>query len=107
MVNTGWSGGAYGVGSRIELKYTRAMIAAALEGKLDNMHYDPHAIFGVMMPEKCPGVPSEILRPSNTWSNRDEYMEKAKRLAKAFVENFKKFEDHASKEILAAAPVHE
>ncbi len=107
MINTGWSGGAYGVGSRINLKYTRAMIAAALEGKLDNVHYDPHAIFGVMMPEECPGVPSEILHPSNTWKSRVEYIKKAKELAKAFVDNFKKFESHASKEILAAAPNYE
>lgn len=104
MVNTGWSGGAYGVGSRIKLSYTRAMIAAALEGKLDNVSYDPHAVFGMMMPAECPGVPSELLRPSNTWSNRDEYMDKANELAKAFIRNFQKFADHASEEILAAAP---
>lgn len=104
MVNTGWSGGAYGVGNRIKLSYTRAMITAALEGKLDNVGYDPHAIFGMMMPRECPGVPSELLRPSNTWSNRDEYMKKANDLAKAFIRNFEKFADHASPEILAAAP---
>lgn len=104
MINTGWSGGAFGIGERINLKYTRAMITAALEGKLDDVEYDAHSVFGVMMPRNCPGVPTEILRPSNTWSSKDEYMQKANELAKAFVKNFEKFADHASQEILNAAP---
>lgn len=104
MINTGWSGGSYGVGSRIKLAYTRAIITAALEGKLDSVEYEPHEIFGMMMPKECPGVPAEILNPGNTWANRDEYTKKAKELAAKFVENFKKFEQHASAEIMAAAP---
>lgn len=107
MINTGWSGGSYGVGNRIKLSYTRAMIAAALEGKLDKVAFEAHPVFGMMMPEKCPGVPSEILNPGNTWKDKDDYDKKAKYLAMKFVENFKKFSDHAKEEILAAAPVYE
>ncbi|MCZ2396940.1 MAG: phosphoenolpyruvate carboxykinase (ATP) [Chitinophagales bacterium] len=107
MVNTGWTGGPYGVGSRIKLAYTRAIITAALEGKLDNVEYEPHEVFGMMMPRECPGVPSEVLNPQNTWSDRDEYTKKAKDLAAAFVKNFKKFESLTSAAILAAAPIAE
>src|SRR5690606_37906676 len=63
MINTGWSGGAYGVGNRMKLSYTRAMITAALEGKLNNVQYEAHPVFGMLMPESCPGVPSEVLNP--------------------------------------------
>jgi len=104
MVNTGWSGGAYGVGKRMKLDYTRAMISAALEGKLDNTEYEKDPIFGMMMPKECPGVPSEILNPIHTWSNKEDYLKKANDLAKAFVKNFEKFADHATKEIMEAAP---
>jgi len=104
MVNTGWSGGPYGVGERIKLPYTRAIIAAALEGKLDEVEYEPHSVFGVMMPKNCPNVPAEILNPRNTWEDREQYDQKAKELGKAFIKNFEKFADHASEEILAAAP---
>ncbi|MEO9022500.1 MAG: phosphoenolpyruvate carboxykinase (ATP) [Ginsengibacter sp.] len=107
MINTGWSGGPYGVGNRMKLSYTRAMITAALEGKLDHVEYEAHPIFGMMMPRECPGVPSEILNPRNTWKNKTDYDKKAKELAKKFVENFKKFAHDAGKEILDAAPVHE
>ena len=104
MINTGWSGGAYGVGNRMKLSYTRAMITAALEGKLENVGYEAHPIFGMMMPQSCPGVPSEVLNPRNTWDNKEEYDEKAKDLAQQFIKNFEKFADHAGEEILAAAP---
>ncbi len=104
MINTGWSGGSYGVGSRIKLAYTRAMITAALEGKLDNVTYEPHPVFGMLMPESCPGVPAEVLNPRNTWGNKEEYDTKAKKLAHQFIKNFEKFADHAGEEILAAAP---
>lgn len=104
LVNTGWTGGPYGVGKRMELSYTRAIIAAALEGKLDDVEYTPHKVFGVMMPVTCPGVPSEILNPRNTWASEPEYQEKAKELGRAFIRNFEKFADHASDKILAAAP---
>jgi phosphoenolpyruvate carboxykinase (ATP) len=104
MINTGWSGGAYGVGSRIKLSYTRAMITAALEGELDNVEYETHPIFGMMMPKTCPGVPSEILNPGNTWADKDEYDAKAKELAKQFIKNFEKYASDASEETAGTAP---
>ena len=104
MINTGWSGGAYGVGSRIKLPYTRAMITAALEGELDNVEYEAHPVFGMMMPKTCPGVPSEILNPRNTWADKNEYDTKAKELAKLFIKNFEKYASGASGETAGAAP---
>jgi phosphoenolpyruvate carboxykinase (ATP) len=105
MINTGWSGGPYGVGSRIKLSYTRTMISAALDGKLEDVAYEIDPVFGFRMPKSCPGVPSEILNPKNTWDDKKLYDKKAKELAAKFLENFKTFKDHASEEILAAAPV--
>ncbi len=104
MINTGWTGGAYGTGSRIKLKYTRAMISAALEGKLDNVATETHPIFGMHIPVECPGVPSEILNPGNTWQDKKAYTDKAKELAAQFVKNFEKYAEGVSVEILAAAP---
>jgi phosphoenolpyruvate carboxykinase (ATP) len=104
LINTGWSGGGNGVGSRISLKYTRAMITSALEGKLDKAKYVNHDVFGLAMPTTCEGVPAEILDPRNTWSDKNSYDEKANALAQKFIENFKQFEDGTSKEILSAAP---
>jgi phosphoenolpyruvate carboxykinase (ATP) len=104
MINTGWSGGAYGVGSRMKLGYTRAMITAALEGKLDNVEYIAHRVFGVMMPTECPGVPSEILSPRNTWADEDAYDAMSKNLGEQFIKNFEKYASGANEEILAAAP---
>lgn len=104
LVNTGWTGGPNGVGSRMKLSYTRAMITAALEGKLDNVETVPDAIFGVAIPKEVPGVPSQILQPRNTWQNKEAYDAKAKYLANLFIENFKKYEAGVSEEILAAAP---
>ena len=104
LINTGWSGGEYGVGNRISLKYTRAMITAALENKLNNIEYNTHKIFGLHMPKSCPNVPSEILSPKNTWENKLAYDKKANILAKAFNDNFIQFSDHANSEILSAAP---
>jgi len=104
LINTGWSGGAYGTGSRIKLKYTRAMIHAALDGHLDNVNYHNHEIFGLAMPAECPNVPSELLNPRNTWADKDAYDHKANDLAGKFIGNFKKFESGVSEEILKAAP---
>ncbi|MBS4043078.1 MAG: phosphoenolpyruvate carboxykinase (ATP) [Chitinophagaceae bacterium] len=104
MINTGWSGGSYGVGKRMKLPFTRAMITAALNGDLDNVQYIAHEIFGMLMPVSCPQVPKEILHPRYTWANRDEYDVAAKKLANMFVENFKKYADQVDDEILAAAP---
>ena len=104
LINTGWSGGAYGTGERISLKYTRAMITSALEGKLDNVDYTTHDIFGLQMPNECANVPTEILNPKNTWSDKGAYDAKANQLAASFVKNFEKFESDANEEIMAAAP---
>ena len=104
MINTGWSGGAYGTGERIKLPYTRAMITAALEGKLDNAEFEAHPIFGMMIPKECPGVPTEILNPRNTWADKNDYDEKAKDLAKRFVDNFEKYASGASEETRNGAP---
>lgn len=104
MINTGWSGGAYGVGSRMKLAFTRAMITAALEGKLNNASYEAHPVFGMMMPTECPGVPSEILNPRNTWADKNAYDATTKNLAEQFIKNFEKYASGANAEILAAAP---
>jgi phosphoenolpyruvate carboxykinase (ATP) len=104
MINTGWTGGPYGTGSRMKLPYTRAMITAALEGALDNVEYEAHPVFGMLMPSTCPNVPSEILNPRNTWSDKNAYDTKAKQLAAQFVKNFEKYADGVAKEILDAAP---
>lgn len=104
LINTGWSGGEYGVGSRIKLKYTRAMITAALTGKLDNVDYTTHPVFGLSMPNDCENVPNEILNPINTWDDKSAYEEKANHLAGEFVKNFTQFESDANEEIMAAAP---
>jgi len=104
LVNTGWSGGPYGVGERMKLKYTRAMITAALNGELDNVDYKEHEVFGLMMPESCPNVPNEVLHPRNTWSSKEDYDKTANKLAKKFNDNFSKFADYANEEILAGKP---
>lgn len=104
MINTGWTGGPYGTGSRMKLKYTREMITAALEGKLDNVFYETDPVFGMAIPMTCPNVPSEVLNPRNTWSDKNAYDEKAKYLAGLFVNNFEKYADGVSAEILSAAP---
>ncbi len=104
MINTGWSGGPYGVGSRMKLPYTRAMITAALEGKLDNVEFEAHPVFGMMMPKECPGVPTEVLNPRNTWTDKAAYDTKAKDLAQQFIKNFEKYASGVTAEILAAAP---
>lgn len=104
LINTGWSGGAYGTGSRIKLKYTRAMITAALDGKLDHVDFIDHPIFGLSMPVSCPEVPDSILNPKETWSDQSAYDAAAIHLSEQFQSNFKQFEDQASPEILAGAP---
>ncbi len=104
LVNTGWSGGPYGVGSRMKLSYTRAMITAALEGTLDNVGYRTHSIFGCNIPLTCPGVPSTVLSPRETWKNDIGYYKMANRLANEFIHNFQQFEDFANEEIMKGAP---
>jgi phosphoenolpyruvate carboxykinase (ATP) len=104
LINTGWTGGAYGTGSRMKLKYTRAMITAALNGELAAVEYKNHAVFGLAIPQSCPEVPSEILNPSKTWKDADLYHQKAVELAQKFKANFAKFEEFANPEIMAGAP---
>lgn len=103
LINTGWSGGPYGVGKRMKISYTRAMVTAALEGKLDEVEYVLDPIFNILVPKSCPGVPDEILNPKNTWANPDDYDKAAHELAVRFVENFKKFKD-SGENIVNAGP---
>ena len=104
LINTGWTGGPYGVGSRMKLKYTRAMITAALNGDLDNVPFVKHEVFGLAKPQSCPNVPSEVLNPRNTWEDKAAYDAKAHELADSFRKNFAKFEEFANEEIMAGAP---
>lgn len=104
MVNTGWTGGPYGVGHRMKLSYTRAMITAALQGKLDHVETTIDPVFGFAIPVSVPGVPDEILIPKNTWEDKSAFDAKEKFLASLFVKNFHKYASGVSKEILAAAP---
>jgi len=105
LINTGWSGGPYGTGSRIKLKYTRAMITSILEGHLDNVDFEQHPIFGLFMPKYCPNVPTEILDPMNTWLQKGAYISKSIQLAHYFHLNFEKFANQASDEIMAGGPL--
>ncbi len=104
MINTGWSGGPYGIGSRMKLSYTRNMITAALNSDLDDVEFEAHPIFGMLMPKRCPNVPMNILIPRYTWADRDAYDTQAKNLAQQFIKNFEKYASGVSEEILAAAP---
>lgn len=105
LINTGWSGGPYGTGSRIKLKYTRAMITAILEGKLEEAAFEQHPIFGVFMPKAIEGIPAEILNPMNTWEDKSAYVSKAIHLAHSFHLNFEKFAAQASDEIINGGPL--
>ncbi|MCO5249626.1 MAG: phosphoenolpyruvate carboxykinase (ATP) [Chitinophagales bacterium] len=104
LINTGLSGGPYGVGSRMSLKYTRALVAAALSGKLNDVEYETLPIFNLEIPKTCDGVPSEVLNPRNTWGNPADYDKTSKDLAKRFINNFKKYAEGTNAEILSAAP---
>ncbi len=106
LVNTGWSGGPYGVGSRIKLRYTRQMIRAALNGALKQTEFEKEPYFGFLIPKEIPNsdVPSNILNPVDTWKNREEYVRTAEKLAEEFHKNFEKFSDKVSKEILNTGP---
>jgi phosphoenolpyruvate carboxykinase (ATP) len=104
LINTGWTGGPYGVGSRMKLAYTRAMITAALNDQLEEVEYQNHPVFGISMPQSCPGVPSELLNPRNTWEDKNAYDAKANHLAHLFNENFAGFSSGVNDEVKAAAP---
>ena len=104
LVNTGWSGGPYGVGQRMKISYTRAMVNAALNGRLRDVPVSVDSVFGVSIPTACPDVPSEALNPRSTWADKSAYDAQAKRLAGMFVENFKVFADQTRPEIIQAGP---
>ena len=107
LINTGWTGGPYGIGTRMKLQYTRAMINAALEGKLGLYNYDTyhiHSVFGVAQPRECPGVPTKVLSPRATWNDDEAYYKTAFKLSNAFRENFKKFEAYANEDIRRGGP---
>jgi phosphoenolpyruvate carboxykinase (ATP) len=103
LVNTGWTGGAYGVGKRMKIAYTRAMVNAAIEGRLAGTTFEREPFFGLAIPAAVPDVPSDVLNPRNAWPDANAYDEQARKLAKLFAENFKRFEGHASPGVLAAA----
>ena len=104
LINTGWSGGKFGVGKRMDLKITRAILDAIHEGKLDNVPTKQLPVFGLHVPETCEGVPDEILWPKNTWTDKEDYDKNLNKLAESFVKNFKKYEKEASKDIKEAGP---
>ncbi|HEY5729367.1 MAG TPA: phosphoenolpyruvate carboxykinase (ATP), partial [Anaerolineales bacterium] len=104
LVNTGWVGGPYGVGKRISIRYTRALLNAALTGKLDDVIYKKDPIFGFEMPTECPDVPSDVLDPSSSWGDKKEYDRRYKDLAMRFKQNFAKFADQTPKEVIEAGP---
>jgi phosphoenolpyruvate carboxykinase (ATP) len=104
LVNTGWTGGPYGVGKRMKLQYTRAMITAAISGQLDHVHYKKHPIFNLNIPVNCPNVPDNILNPRNTWADKYSYDEKANNLAMAFIKNFEQYVNDSNSDIINAGP---
>src|SRR5215210_8040341 len=104
LVNTGWVGGPFGVGERISIKHTRALLSAALTGQLADIEYNQDPVFGFEVPRTCPGVPDDVLQPWSSWPNREEYDKRYKQLAQKFIENFKKFETHTTDEIRDAGP---
>ena len=107
LVNTGWTGGPYGIGERMALKHTRAMIAAAMDGSLESANkdnYHIHSVFGVLQPRVCPNVATAILSPRKTWNNDDGFYKIAYQLSQSFVDNFKQYEAYANAEIMAGAP---
>jgi phosphoenolpyruvate carboxykinase (ATP) len=93
LINTGWQGGPYGVGKRVSIPHTRAMVTAALNGTLDEQEFEPHSIFNVLVPKACPGVPDAILDPRSQWLDKAAYDKQAEELAQMFCENFKKFDN--------------
>jgi phosphoenolpyruvate carboxykinase (ATP) len=105
LVNTGWTGGSFGVGQRIKLAYTRAMVNAALNGDLDLVEYIQDPIFGLQVPTNCPEVPDEVLQPRNTWQDPAAYDRQAQELATMFASNFTQFADHVSEAIRTSGPV--
>jgi phosphoenolpyruvate carboxykinase (ATP) len=104
LVNTGWTGGPYGIGRRMKIAHTRTMINAALSGALDGVAFGKDPVFNLDVPDTCPDVPTDVLKPRNTWPNPADYDAQAKKLARMFVENFATFDADASAEVKDAGP---
>jgi phosphoenolpyruvate carboxykinase (ATP) len=104
LVNTGWTGGPYGVGQRMKLTYTRAMVHAVLDGSLADVAYRQDPVFGLHIPESCPDVPAEVLDPRNTWDDKEAYDQAARDLAGRLRQNFEQYEDRVDEGVRAAAP---
>ena len=104
LINTGWNGGPYGVGSRMKIRYTRAMLNAALDGNLDDVEYVIDERFGFEVPTSCPGVPSEVLQPRTTWDDKVAYDATADKLAHMFNDNFERYAAGVSDAVNQAAP---
>jgi phosphoenolpyruvate carboxykinase (ATP) len=105
LLNTGWVGGAYGVGKRISIRYTRAMLNAALSGALNRVDFVTDPVFGFEVPQSCDGVPAEVLNPASSWPNREEYDQKYHQLAARFIDNFKKFAQNSPADVIEAGPL--
>jgi phosphoenolpyruvate carboxykinase (ATP) len=105
LVNTGWTGGAFGVGKRISIRHTRTLLNDALSGKLKKIKFRKDSVFGFQVPVECPGVPDEILDPAKNWADKDAFTQKYRQLATLFTENFKKFADECPPEVIKAGPV--
>jgi phosphoenolpyruvate carboxykinase (ATP) len=104
LVNTGWVGGPYGVGKRISIRYTRNLLNAALEGKLDDVEYYTDPVFGFQVPKTCPDVPEDVMYPERAWQNKEEYWRRYRQLASRFIDNMKKFEAETPREVIEAGP---
>ena len=105
LVNTGWTGGPYGVGERFKIAHSRAVIRAAINGDLDDVEFVTDPVFGFAVPVECPGIPTDLLTPRGTWQDSNEYDEKAANLARLFKENFQEYAELAGAEIVAAGPI--
>lgn len=104
LLNTGWVGGPYGVGKRISIHHTRALLNAALNGVLDDVEYCTDPVFGFEVPRRCPDVPDSVLDPASSWSSPEAYMKRYRSLAARFIDNFKKFQDSVPEEVRSAGP---
>ena len=104
LINTGWIAGPYGIGRRINLTYTRAIVRAALNGQLKHSPFKTHPVFGLSYPTACPSVPDAILDPEKTWAESEAYYSQANKLALAFIVNFKRYEQGVTNEIKRGAP---
>ena len=105
LINTGWSGGPYGTGERIDIHHTRAMLRAVLSGELEDVEMNIDPFFGLSVPAHCPGVDDELLQPRNTWSEGTAYDQQATKLAGLFHENFKKYEDMVDDTVKSSGPL--